>query len=383
MEMTDLKAAIDDYTDVAESGLMAMKDRMDMLETKMARPGAAGDFDFSDAAEHKSAFFGGFIQKGDTDALKALEAKALTTGGDGGYAVPTVIDAEIEKQLRIMSPLRSIVKVKTIETSDYKRLVNTGSAASGWVGETDARAETNAPSLEQVTIVPGEIYANAAATQRALDDMQFDAEAWLNEEVAEEFAAQEGAAIVGGDGVDKPKGFLTYTAVTNGDVDRTFGQIQYIPTGVDAAFPASNPADLLLDLVHALSSRYRQGAKFVMNSKTLATVRKFKDMDGNFIWRAGLVEGQPDTLLGYPVVECEDMPDTDFDVDGGGAGVGGAAAIAFGNFERAYTLVERTGTRVLRDPYTNKPYVHFYATRRVGGALVNDDAIKLLKFSAS
>ena len=142
-------------------------------------------------------------------------------------------------------------------------------------------------------------------------------------------------------------------------------------TGVDGAFPVSDPADILIDLVHTLSARYRAGAHFVMNSKTLAMVRKFKDTDGNFIWRAGLTEGQPDTLLGYPVVEAEDMPDVAAD----------ACAIAFGNFERAYTLVERMGTRVLRDPYTNKPYVHFYATRRVGGAVVNDDALKLLKFS--
>lgn len=372
MEMTDLKAAIDDYTDVAETGLVAVKNRLDMLETKMARPGVAGDYGHMDDMEHKSAFFDGFIKKGDTDALKAVEAKALSTstGGDGGYAVPMVIDSEIEKQLRLLSPLRAIVKVKTIETSDYKRLVNTGGAASGWVGETDARTETGTPSLEQVQITPGELYANAAATQRALDDMQFDAEAWLNEEVAEEFAAQEAAAIVNGDGTEKPKGFLTYTTAATGDDVRTFGQIEHVATGADGAFPGTDPADILIDLVHALSARYRQGAHFVMNSKTLAMVRKFKDMDGNFIWRAGLAEGQPDTLLGYPVVECEDMPDVATD----------SLSIAFGNFERAYTLVERTGTRVLRDPYSNKPYVHFYATRRVGGALVNDHALKLLKF---
>lgn len=377
MDMTDLKTAIDDYTDAAEGGLMAVKDRLDMLETKLARPGAADEFSAAGVgdAEHKAAFLQGFIQKGDTDALRAVEVKALSTGtgGDGGYAVPQVIDSEIEKQLRLLAPLRSVVKVKTVETANYKRLVNTGGTASGWVGEADARGETATPSLEQVVIEPGEIYANAAATQRALDDMQFDAETWLSEEVAEEFAAQESAAIVSGDGVNKPRGFLTYTTTATGDASRTFGEVEHIATGVDGAFPASDPADVLIDLVHALSARYRQGGRFVMNSKTLAMVRKFKDADGNFIWRAGLSEGQPDTLLGYPVVEVEDMPDVASD----------ALAIAFGNFERAYTLVERTGTRVLRDPYTNKPYVHFYATRRVGGALVNDDALKLLKFSVS
>lgn len=362
MEITDLKTAIDDYSDAAENGIMDLKGRLDDMETKMVRPGSHEDGFFgADDREHKAAFFGGFMQKGDDTALKALETKALSsTGGDGGFAIPTVIDAEIEKQLRLLSPMRSIVKVKTIETSVYKRLVNTSDTTSGWVGEADARSETDTPKLKEIVIEPGEIYANAAATQRALDDMQFDAEAWLQEEVAEEFAVQEGAAIINGDGVDKPKGFLEASNVA---------LIEAVTSSASADF--GGPDDLI-DLVHALKARYRMGAKFVLNSATLATIRKMKDTDGNFIWRAGLTEGQPDMLLGYPVVEAEDMPDM------------GASAygVAFGNFERAYTLVERMGTRVLRDPYSNKPYVNFYATKRVGGNLVNEEAIKLLQFAA-
>ena len=364
MEMTDLKTAIDDYTDAAENGILGLKDRLDALETKMARPDltVSGHSYFeADSMEHKHAFLDGFITKGDDSQLKSLESKGLSTatGGDGGFAVPTVIDTEIEKQLRDLSPMRSICKVKTIETSNYKRLVNTGGTASGWVGEADARTETATPSLSEIAITPGEIYANAAATQRALDDMQFDAEAWLTEEVAEEFAVQEGAAVISGDGNNKPKGFLTEAGI---------GRVK---TGVDGAFPASDPSDILVDLVHALGPRYRQGARFVMNSATLAEIRKMKDADGNFIWRPGLIEGQPDMLLGYPVVEAEDMPDL----------AAGSLSIAFGNFERGYTIVERMGTRVMRDPYTNKPNVLFYATRRVGGAVVNEDAIKLLEFA--
>jgi len=377
MELTDLKDAIDDYSDAAENSIMAVKDRLDAMETKMSRPGVAEDGFFgADEREYRNAFFKGFMHKGDDSALKSLEAKGLSTasGGDGGFAVPTVIDAEIEKQLRNLSPLRSIVKVKSIETSDYRRLVSDGTTTvSNWVGESDGRAETATPTLKEIVIAPGEIYANAAATQRALDDMQFDAEAWLQEEVAEEFAIQEGAAIINGDGTSKPRGILN---------DPVADGIGILKTGVDAAFAASDPQDILVDLVHALKARYRQGASFVMNSRTLASVRKFKDADGNFLWRPGLMAGQPDMLLGYPVVESEDMPDTDFDVDGGGAGVGGAFAIAFGNFERAYTLVERFGVRVLRDPYSNKPNVNFYATKRIGGALVNEEAIKLIQFSA-
>lgn len=372
MEITDLKAAIDDYSDAAENGILDLKERLDVMETKMARPGRQCEgFVAADDMEHKDAFIHGFMQKGDDTALKAMETKALSTasGGDGGFAVPTVIDAEIEKQLNVLSPLRSIVKVKTIETSSYKRLVNTGfgsdPTASNWVGEEADRIATSTPKLTSIEIKPHEIYANAAATQTALDDMQFDAEAWLQEEVAEEFALREGAAIVNGTGTDQPKGFLHTEYET---------KIGTIKTGVDGGFAvdgAADDADVLVDLVHALGARYRQGAKFVMNSKTLAVIRKMKDADGNFIWRAGLAEGQPDMLLGYPVVESEDMPDM----------AAGSRSIAFGNFERAYTLVERAGVRVLRDPYSNKPYVNFYATKRVGGALVNEDALKLIEFS--
>jgi len=378
--MTDLKAAIDDYSDAAEHGILGLKDRLDAMETKMVRPGAAEDgFYGADAREHKDAFIKGFMNKGDDTAIRAFEAKALSTvgtGGDGGYAVPTVIDAEIEKQLQNLSPMRSIVKVKTIETSKYSRLVNVGGTTSGWVGDanntgtasgTAARPLTASPSLVEVSIVPGEIYANAAATQRAIDDMQFDAEVWLQEEVAEEFAVKEGDAIVNGTGTDMPKGFLTYPQAANDDVDRNFGEVQYIPSGANGDFVDSA---VLIDVVHKLNARYRQDAKFVMNSKTLAAVRKLKDSTGNFIWLPGIAAGQPDSLLGYPVVESEDMPDIALN----------SFSIAFGDFSRAYTLVERTGTRVLRDPYSNKPYVHFYATRRVGGALVNDDALKLIKF---
>ncbi len=376
MELTDLKSAIDGYASSAETGLIGLKERMDTIETKLDRPGAVeSKSGVSDkvATDHKAAFLTDFIQKGDDRRLREVEAKALSTsvGGDGGFAVPTEIDSEIEKQLGTLSPMRSLVKVKVTTTGDFKRLVNVGGTASGWVGEGDARTETATPNLQEVALVPGEIYANAAATQRALDDMQFDGESWLMDEVAEEFAMQEGAAIVGGDGVNKPKGFLTYSTASTGDDTRAFGTLQHAATGTSGAFPATDPSDVLIDLVHTLKARYRAGAAWVLNSKTLAEIRKFKDADGNFIWRPSLSEGASSMLLGYPVVESEDMPDVAAD----------SLSVAFGNFERAYTLVERAGTRVLRDPYTNKPYVHFYATRRVGGAVVNSDAIKLLKFS--
>ncbi len=366
MDLTDLKSALDGYQDAAESAVDQLNARLDALECSGERPGFATHLGLGEG-EYKAAFFHDFIMKGDTAPLKALEAKALTSAGgaDGSYAVPTMIDTDIETQVRALSPIRQIARVKTVDTSDYKRLVSRGNAASGWVGETDARTETATPNLEEVAIVPGELYANAAATQRALDDMQFDAEAWLTEEVAEEFAAQEGAAFIAGDGVNKPSGFLAGTTSVDADGARAFGTIQHLATGVDGGWPASDASDVLIDLVHSLNPRYRAGAKFVMNAATLADIRKFKDADGNFLWRPGLMDGQADTLLGYPVVEAADMPDIGSN----------SLSVAFGNFERGYTIVERMGTRVLRDPYSNKPYVNFYATRRVGGAVVNDAAI--------
>lgn len=377
MEIKDLKHAIDAYSDAAETGLSALENRIDDVETRLLRPNMGGEVKASGLdLEHKEAFIRDFMVRGDDEALKALEAKALSTTRDGtaGFAVPEMIDSEIEKQVRRHSPMRSICKVKTIETSEYTRLVNTADTQTNWVGEEDARATTSGPNLEEIKITPGEIYANAAVTQRALDDMQFDVEAWLTEDVADEFARMEGQAIVGGNGVNKPKGILTYPTNADEDNARTFGTIQHLVSGAASGLPSNDPdaAELLVDLVHLLNSRYRQGAVFLMNSKTLSVVRKLQDSDGNFLFRAGMTPGEKGMLLGYPVVEAEDMDDI----------AAGNAPIAFGNFERAYTIVERMGTRVLRDPYSQKPNVQFYATKRVGGALVNDAAVKLLKIEA-
>jgi HK97 family phage major capsid protein len=219
----------------------------------------------------------------------------------------------------------------------------------------------------------GELYANPAASQSMLDDAAFDVEAWLGEEIGREFGVAEGVAFVSGTGVNQPKGFLTYATAATADSARAFGTLQHVATGVSGAFAATAPEDALIDLVHALRPVYRQGAVFVMNSKTLARVRKMKDADGTFLWRPGLEAGQPATLLGYPVIEAEAMPDI----------AASSLSIAFGNFASGYVIAERAETRILRDPYSRKPFVHFYATKRVGGAVSNSEAIKLLKFAVS
>jgi len=212
-----------------------------------------------------------------------------------------------------------------------------------------------------------------ALAQAMLDDAQFDVEGWLASEIAMEFGKTEGAAFVSGTGTNQPKGFLTYTTTNEVDAVRAFGTLQYVASGAAGAFPGSNPQDKLVDLVQALKAPYRQGAAWVMNSATLSAIRKFKTTDGAFLWQPSLSADQPATLLGYPVIEAADMPDI----------AANSLSIAFGNFAHGYVIAERAETSILRDPYSNKPFVHFYAVKRIGGAVANSEAIKLMKFAAS
>jgi HK97 family phage major capsid protein len=325
----------------------------------------------SGAKSEVSPFVERYLRRGLEHGVE-LKAMSGATDAAGGYAVPEEIDAAIERTLSAISPIRAIASVVKVGSAGYRKLVTSGGTPSGWASETGARAETNTPVFQEVAPPFGELYANPAASQAMLDDAAFDVEAWLAEEIAREFARAEGAAFVAGNGINKPKGFLAAPTAETGDDVRPFGTLQVLKTGLAGGFPASNPQDRLIDLVQALRSPYRQGAVFVMNSATAARIRKFKTQDGAFLWQAGLVSGQPDTLLGYPVVEAEDMPDVAAD----------ALSIAFGNFKAGYLIAERTETQILRDPFTNKPFVHFYATRRVGGQVMNSEAIKLLKFAA-
>tara|TARA_R110002073_G_scaffold70042_1_gene173416 strand:+ start:2795 stop:4003 length:1209 start_codon:yes stop_codon:yes gene_type:complete len=336
------------------------------------RPGLEGKAtELGPDLQQKAQFFDGFIRKGQE---VALDQKALSTAvdTDGGYTVPVALDQQIEKRLRDISPIRAEAHVIAIGTSRYKKLVNTGGMTSGWVSESGARVETDSPIFQEIEPPLGEIYANPAATQTMLDDAFFNVESWLSEELAEEFALQENAAFVSGDGVNKPKGFLTYALSANDDGSRVFGEIQTLATGVAGGWAASNPSDVLIDLVHALKTGYRAEAKFYMNTGLLSEIRKFKDADGHYLWRPGLESGAAATLLGYPVVEVADMP----------ARAASSLSLCFANMKRAYSITDRMGTRILRDPYSHKPYVHFYTTKRVGGAVTNDQAIKLLQFSA-
>jgi HK97 family phage major capsid protein len=343
----------------------ALKARVEAEALADARPALSGV-----KAANASPFVERYLRKG----LEAgLELKALSGASDaaGGYAVPEEIDAAIERTLAAVSPIRAIANVVKVGSSGYRKLVTSGGTPSGWASETGARAETATPTFNEIAPPFGDLYANPAASQAMLDDAAFDVEAWLANEIAMEFARAEGAAFVSGNGTNKPRGFLAAPNAATADGVRPFGTLQFIATGVTGNFPASNPQDKLIDLVQALRSPYRQGASFVMNSATAARIRKFKTSDGAFIWQPGLVAGQPDTLLGYPVVEAEDMSDVAAD----------SLSVAFGNFKAGYLIAERGETQILRDPFTNKPFVHFYATRRIGGQVMNSEAIKLLKFA--
>ena len=364
-----LEASFAGADDIAElrAGMADLKAKLDAGTIAAARAPLSGA-----AATEVKQFVDRYLRHGNA---AGIEVKAIdgTTDATGGYAVPQEIDAEIGSILSAISPIRAVANVVTVGSAGYRKLVTTGGIASGWAAENAVRAETATPNFAEVVPAMGDLFANPAATQAMLDDAAFNVEEWLAGEIAYEFARAEGAAFVNGDGVNKPKGFLTVPKSAADDGTRAFGTIQYLPTGVDGAFPASEPEDLLVDLVQSLRAPYRQGAVFVMNAATLAMIRKMKTAEGQFLWSPGLVAGQPDTLLGYPVIEAEDMPDIG----------SGTTPIAFGNFKAGYLIAERGETAILRDPFTAKPYVHFYATRRIGGTVSNSEAIKLIKFSAS
>jgi HK97 family phage major capsid protein len=355
-----------------DDGVAALKAELETLKAKIAAGAIAAQRPALDGVKsaEASAFVDQYLRRG---IESGLETKAIGSSSDaiGGYAVPEEIDRAIERTLTAISPIRAIANVVKVGSAGYRKLIASGGTPSGWVAYEAARPETNTPTFTEIVPASGELYANPAASQQMLDDAMFDVEAWLAQEIGQEFARAEGAAFVKGSGANQPLGFLSSPTSAALDAVRPMGTLQTIGTGVSGGFPASDPEDALIDLVQALRSPYRQGAVFVMNSATAAAIRKFKTADGQFLFQPSLAAGQPASLLGYPLIEAEDMPDI----------AAGSLSIAFGNFKAGYVIAERNATTILRDPYTHKPYVHFYATKRVGGQVVNSEAIKLLKFA--
>lgn len=386
MKVNRLNAEITRALDAAD----AAKKRVDMVETAMQRAGRSGADDWKEAEAfflerkhmtgdlgidayrtYKSAFRN-YIRKNNAGS-GVDEVKALSAGSDpdGGYAVTPDMSGRIAQLVRETSPMRQVANVMVIGTDALEGIHDLNEATSGWVGETEARTETTAPKIGEYRIPVHEQYAEPRATQKLLDDALFNVEDWLAGKIAERLARMENEAFVTGNGVRKPRGFLTYAAGTPSA--GTFNVIEQIPTGGAGAFASADPGDALITLIYSLKSAYRENACFMMKRSTLAEVRKLKDGDDNYLWQPDFQLKQGGTLLGFNVVEAEDMPTI----------AANSLSIAFGDFNAGYQIVDRQGVRILRDSFTAKPYVKFYTTKRVGGDVVNFEAIKLLKFAAS
>lgn len=355
-----------------QAKLKQTEERMTMLDRKTqvaARPHLAAGEEIG--APHQKAFCA-YLRSGDEGALRGLEldAKSLSesVNSDGGYLVDPQTADTVKSVLQSTASIRAVASVVNVEATSYDVLIDHTDIGAGWATETDPSAETGTPSIDRITIPLHELSALPKASQRLLDDSAFDIEGWLAGRIADKFARAEAAAFLSGDGVDKPTGILSHPTVDN-DV-WSWGSLGYVATGVDGDI---GNGDAIIDLVYALGAQYRAGASFVMNSKTAGVIRKLKDADGRFLWSDGLAAGEPARLMGYPVLVAEDMPDV----------ASGSYSVAFGDFAAGYTIAERPDLRVLRDPFSAKPHVLFYATKRIGGDVSDFAAIKLLKFGLS
>ena len=373
--MAGFMNAFNGFQDDVKKSLQQQEERLTMLDRKTmtySRPALSAHAELD--VPHKKAF-GAYLRSGDDDGLRGLvlEGKAMSTAvaADGGYLVDPQTADTIRTMLVSTSSLRAISNVVQVEATSFDVLIDRSEVGSGWATEVAATSETATPTIERISIKLHELAAMPKASQRLLDDSAFDVEGWLAGKIATRFIRAEAAAFINGDGVDKPKGILLPAKVAN--ASWTWGSLGYIPTGAAADFATTNAVDCIISLVYALGAEYRANATFIMNSKTAGAVRKMKDADGRFMWSDGLAASEPARLMGYAVQICEDMPDI----------AANAYAMAFGDFIAGYTIAERPDLRILRDPFSAKPNVLFYASKRVGGDVTDFAAIKLLKIAVS
>lgn len=365
-QLTELKAGINDPLQASKvekinEHIAELQAAIDATNTKMAavEMGATGGRQIKDK-EYSDSFMA-HMRRGDVSA-----SLNKGTAAEGGFTVPVEWDRTITDKLIIISPMRELCTVQPVAGAGYKKLINLRGTGSGWVGETSTRAETNTPQFAEQAYGWGELYANPSATQQMLDDSELNLEQWLAGEVETEFSFQENKAFVSGDGTNKPRGLLTYAA--GGANLHPLGGIAVTNSGSASAITG----DAIMNLIYSLPSAFTNGARFAFSRNTHLAVRKLKDNDGNYLWQPSLVAGQPAQLAGYNITEVPDMPDV----------AANALAIAFGDFKRAYKILDRVGVRVLRDPFTNKPYVSFYTTKRVGGGLENPECMKFMRIAA-
>jgi HK97 family phage major capsid protein len=317
--------------------------------------------------------FNTFLRKG-KEMLEDAERKGMLVGSDpdGGYMVTPDVSGRIIKRVFETSPMRQIASVQTIGTNELEGIIDNDEADDGgWVGEQTTRTETGTPQVGKWKIPVHEVYAQPKATQQLLDDANVDIEAWLAAKVADKLTRKENAAFMTGDGSNKPKGLFAYSSAATADSSRAWGVFEHIVTGANGGFAASNPADVLFSLIGAFKDAYLTNARFLTRREVITLIRKFKDGNSQYLWQPGLQQGQPQSILGFPVSIAADTP----------AIATASLSLAFGDFKEAYQIVDRQGFRTLRDNLTSKPFVKFYTTRRVGGGAVQFEAVKFLKFS--
>lgn len=350
------KARLDDM----ERKLQVERDRYDQLATTLRRTGGGGSERAGPSAEEKA--WNEFLRHGDA-AMPEAERKDLTRSTDtaGGYLATTSFEREIIKNVVQFSPVRQAARVGQMTTSDILLPKRTGAPTGYWVGETEGRSETGA-TYGQARLTAREMACYVDVSQQLLEDAAVDVEAEVSMDLAEEFARLEGLAFVSGDGVAKPFGILSDT------------DIPTVNTGTAATIKDSNgQASGLIDAFYALAPIYRNRATWMMNGTTLASIRKLKDGQGQYIWAPGIASGQPETILGRPVIEAPDMPNE---------GAGTYPAL-IGDFVAGYRIMDRVGMSILRDPYTQATngLVRFHARRRVAGDVVKPEAFRIVKCS--
>jgi HK97 family phage major capsid protein len=330
--------------------------------------------DIEQVDQHNKAFVQ-WARTGRADGIESMIRQDMIVGvdGDGGYLVPADMTGRIATRIYDLSPIRQIATVQATTSSELEGIVDNGDMDAGWTAETGTRTDTTTATIGKYSISTEEMYAMPKISTKLIQDAAVNLEAWLTAKIADRMARLEGAAFISGDGVNKPRGFATYTTAATADASRAWGTLEHVNTGANGAFGASNPADVLIDVVEAMKAGYRANARWVTRRSVVALIRKFKEATTNaYLWQPGLTAGQPATLLGFPVTMAEDMP----------ALGTGSLSMAFGNFSEGYMVADRLGMSILRDPFTSKGYVKFYTTARVGGGVVNSEVIKFVRFAS-
>lgn len=356
----------DEHLNHINHALDRYNSRLDQIETAFSRPATeleqkAGE---PGQSQYRKAFCN-YLRKGMDAGLEQWATKALSVGSDpdGGYLVTPTMSSNIVTAVYETSPMRQLASIETISSDALELLDDHDQAAAGWTAETGAVTDTTTPQIAKRNIPVHELYAQPKATQKLVDDSAVDIEGWIAGKVADIFSRKENTAFISGNGVGQPRGILTYTAGT------TWGKIEQVNSGTNGVVGA----DAVIQLFYALKDAYTKRATFLMNRSVVQQVRQLKQTSTNqYLWQPGLAAGQPDTLMGVPVMMAADMP----------VAATNSLSVAVGDFRVAYQIVDRNGIRILRDPFTDKPFVKFYTTKRIGGDVVNYEAIKIMKLSA-